>query len=843
MKNLKISKTKVFEALISATEITPYLRKLTKDSKKKADQSPLELQTQILLTLLEKRRQGLSFFELTQSLDLLNSDHTNDLSCLHTNSYDSIYVNTKVFTIDALGEETFRELSDALNAAKNPKKKPDYLIKRLIDIEQKKMQSMDCWQDICNKIISSQNDIIWERLENIMGKSDNHGNFIPNTQLECNNVIQLISRIGLSVLHPGFSVMQPLFFWLNTNYLNGDELSSEKLGWLRRAATRRLYSHLPLQPSKILDKEYAIFMDGFIDLTRDDECNNNMIQQITKTNSFDLHSAVELFSKLICDISLSLSLEHRLSIAYTILKFHNHELIKNLLLSMHRPYELGLLRDTYMAFTLKLHDKRHKETQYLSQQFELNTEEIATLSLKMMVIRMAKCIALIDKENTIYIAPDIVAKALSVIKNHNDIFRNALSKHKNNDAGEDKDDFYNLTTIRDLVSHNEYIATPATSVNNDSTIVSCNQDLLLMPTNKHLFLINGEKKYSRRYLRTQRDNDKLLHDYLCVSRNTDLARTIDWLSMDVPVSYLFPGKDSVCIQHPRLMDQLTEALSMIDNLRDAKSEKQHLLTIKFLFDLSCEVKRNKIDFYEEIRKKLPSQELEDINPLLEVVRTFWQSLQNGSERKQIIEYVSCLLFDRLSKKETTVHINFNDLMRVLYILNSRAKNLIIIINNHSYLEFSDCINNSLDEEEYLTFQINNKIKNILSRNFHKSLFCLDDDRQGHRIKTSLINAFRKYQGGGYEQLIDNLLEEIKPMGTDSNNESIMSSHKKEAIANLIYKMKVLSKKRANVNDLINKNRQLARLTTHNNESENKLSEEILDLLLSVKKSINKFHIM
>jgi hypothetical protein len=775
-QELEISQTKALQALIVATEFTPYLRKIDTDTMEAVSDNPSQLQQALMLELTNRISQSFKLIELSELIIQENS--IGKLKNNLLNNVDEIVIANKKFTKAQLGDEVFREIKDRLGALQNSANTPDKTVKIFTDLTARKRISICHWQSVCSQILAFQTTSVRKQFASLL--TINYAedtSLIPASAQECQNISNLIPKLSL-VVHPAFTIMRPLFVWLSEHHLQPIEtdttsmevsseenqplletLTSKKLALLRSKAMEMLYTHIPPLESTGLEN-LSIVKHLLIDIEQLDDPIKNIKEAIKEISTEDLSSVVELFSKLLCDLTPDVTLKHRLAVIYTLLKFTDQNLIEQLLMTDSIGEDtLSEMYKTLLILTYSLYENTDEEDK-AEKQIKVNC------LLKTLMLRMAINIVLIAQENKAKVTLKILDRANRLIAHHNEVIQKfgPQEEDENNayddccsDYGDDDD-----MQQDNRISNEDYLALPDCILNSsnkliessadiNSSVVTIDPEQLILPMDKHFRLDSTTRTNNlpsscratgKRYLRTTKDNKKLIHDFVIAPRNKDLANLSQYRDLDIPIGCLFPEEKSICYQHPAVIQQLTE-------MCDALTEDVNLNIIKDLLILASKDTEKLIDFSEEIVKIISMCGNKVICDFLSRLVLIVNNIPTKRSQAQLLEYTATLLFLKINAGS----IKINNLIKFLYVIRSRTDKL-----NFAGRSFGKFGNTE-----------SNKLKSYLDQLFFNRKFNLPDGMQGLRIRNTLINAIKLSASEGYEAIFDNFLEKIRSQYLQKDN--------------------------------------------------------------------------
>ena len=771
-QELEISQTKALQALIVATEFTPYLRKIDTDTMEAVSDNPSQLQQALMLELTNRISQSFKLIELSELIIQENS--IGKLKNNLLNNVDEIVIANKKFTKAQLGDEVFREIKDRLGALQNSANTSDKTVKIFTDLTARKRISICHWQSVCSQILAFQTTSVRKQFASLLNINyAEDTSLIPASAQECQNISNLIPQLSL-VVHPAFTIMRPLFVWLSEHHLQPIEtdttsmevsseenqplletLTSKKLALLRSEAMGMLYTHLPKLESTGLENLSTV-KHLLIDIEQLDYPIKNIKEAIKEISTEDLSSVVELFSKLLCDLTPDVTLKHRLAVVYTLLKFTDQNLIEKLLMttSIGENILSGMYK-TLLILTYSL-DENTDEEDKAEKQIKVNC------LLKTLMLRMAINIVLIAQENKAKVTLKILDRANKLIAHHNEViqefgpqqeeYENSYYDDCYSDYGDD-----DYEQEDNSISNEYYLALPDCILNSSNKLIESSSDIsssavtidpeqLILPMDKHFRLdstirINDSSNTDRRNRRSIKDDKKLIHDFVIAPRNKDLANLSQYPDLDIPIGYLFPEEKSICHQHPRVIQRLTETC-------DALTKDINLDIIKDLLILASKGTKKSINFSEEIAKIISMCSNTVIFAFLSELLFIIDDIPTKRYQVQLLEYTATLLFLKTNNKASKI----KRLIKFLYVIKSRSNKLNFDFDHFGHFSNSESC----------------KLKTNLGK-FVNQKFTQPDGLQGVRIRNTLINAIKLSASKEYEVIFDNFLEEIRPKYLPKDN--------------------------------------------------------------------------
>ncbi|UYM16160.1 hypothetical protein [Endozoicomonas euniceicola] len=787
--SLGMSQTQLLTALIPALEFTPYLRKLSSDEEKDALDDPWKLQQYLIKALLTKMQHAFSLFSLQRSVGALIETNSRLIGYSYA---DRIHIADIEITKDQLGDETFREIKSRMISKKGSKNQTEKIKNIINDLVQRKKRSLQYWNSIYYQIISIQNPEVKNQIQTFTNRDDQHHGLLPYNEQQCEQLKAMIARQRL-VVHPAFTVMKPLFFWLSQHHLGKQKLTSEKLGWLRSYFQKILYTSISLEDETL--ERLPVSKDPLADAEGASGIAGAIKSAVESARSEELASAVELFSKLLCDLTPSVTLKDRLAIVYTAMKFRNQELLKGLLvtssmgedvfLSMYKPLLIlvyGLDPDA---------DSKKKEL----------IEKSLNCLLKTLLVRMAQCTSLIDKDGRISVDPTVLTKASALIAHHNATIRNALSDLQEEQEYMDYDDD-GFVQNNKQISDDDYLALSEVA----GAEVTCDRQQLILPEGKHLrnyIALQQRDAIPKREIRAERDGNRLVHDVLHVPQAKKLDLSIK--AFEIPISYLFSAKNGIFIQHPEVVADFTRAVGEVASSVPASSETMEI--IKSLLALSRTLRKTagkaqslliaiESDCHDEILKKI-----------LGIVASTIEKIPDKHSKRQLLQYTACLLFFK-----TPHGAELNSLIKFLYTINSRAKEL--VYDNDGYGRFSN--------------SETSKLKLMLAKLFNQKLV-QPDGMQGEQIKKALITMLTSCYD--INNVMNQLLESICPEGIATEDYKAMLEQQIAEFTGIFQGITEIDELTREV-DIMDSNTEVV--------SENKMIEELKALIYDAAVLTDKF---
>ncbi|MBO9481028.1 hypothetical protein [Salinisphaera sp. G21_0] len=429
MSTTGMSQTSVLTHLLPALEFTPYLRKMNPEEMIKVSDHPSHLQTGFLLELITRIKQGYKL----QDLYHLAGEQPASAHIKTNGQPQTISIGLHHFTREDLGDETFRELRDRLAPpGKTAGKDPGVILDH---VQKRKAVAMAHWQRILLMVLKIQDSAIGQHIAHALNTEPG---LLPATEAECTALTALIPTLKLTV-HPGFTLLKPLFFWLSQHHLKGSKLSSQQLTWLQSMVTNKLYTKLPDLRRTGLQK-LCIYKERL--LSSGHETDNPSMQWLKKgmdkaindATPQQLSEVVELFNTLLCDLTPSVSAENRLGIIYTLLKFRDQSLLKKLLATGSIGKDILLkMYKTQLILTYSINEN-------VTEAIKKSKEQSVNCLIKTLQLRMAQCIIMMASTDGLSVPLEAVNKARTLIDHHNEGLQAVLPA--NELEQQDSDDYY-----------------------------------------------------------------------------------------------------------------------------------------------------------------------------------------------------------------------------------------------------------------------------------------------------------------------------------------------------------------------------------------------------------------
>ena len=756
MSEMSMSQTSVLTHLLPALEFTPYLRKIERGEMVKISDHPSHLQTALLLELTARIKQG---HKLNGMCQLVCESSLAKITVNESNQTISIGHNH--FTREDLGDETFRELRDRLFPSGNRECKDPITI--LNHVQKRKAVSMAHWQEILFMVLNIQDSVTRQRITNTLNTKHE---LSPSAEAECEALTSLIPKLKLTV-HPSFSMMKPLFSWLSQHHLKGDKLSSQQLTWLKSMVTNKLYTNLPVMENTGLEK-LCIYKELLVSNRETETPREQQVKKaIDDTLPQQLTGVVELFDTLLCDLTPSVNAENRLGIIYTLLKFRDQCLLKNLLATQSIGRDvLFAMYKTQLILTYSLDEQTPAEV-------KKEKEQSVNCLLKTLQLRMARCIIIIASKDGLSVSSDIMNKAQTLINHHNEALQAVLPDHDlhQQDADDDSDDGSlsvhsfdgysdysddSMPATNNAISAEDYLAVPDHMLTNGRTITLDPQHLML-PQDKHFRIpslkING-KNADRRENRCAQDEKKLRADFLLSSRSADLTQPVDWIKMDVPITFLLTksaqDKNKISFVWQFFNNEVSPVIQQAIG-ENAIEEQQVMDIVRELLTLAESTGRPRIDLRTIIASIQDRTLNRSLHSLLQQMATALPTLPSNHDRKQLLELTAFQLFAEINPSDR----QFKRLIKMLYIIQSRSE----------HLRFAD------DRFGLFANSETNQLKLELGRLIRRE-WSQPDGLLGSRIRQSVKAAFKNSDKGcSYQQVMDSILQSMRPSDQPSDNYS------------------------------------------------------------------------
>ena len=808
------SQTSVLTHLLSAMEITPYLRKISREEMAKISDHPAKLQTGLVLELTARIKQGFKLHELCQlasesaQVDIMVSDLNQTIS-----------IGQSHFTREDLGDETSRELHDRLTASGKKQRKDPRVI--LADVQKRKTVSMAHWQNKLSMVLDIQDSTTRERIANAL----NTGHELSlTTEAQCNTFVSLIPTLTLKV-HPGYLMLKPFSSWLSQHHLNGGKLSSQQLTWLSSMDTQKLYTELTglekIELSKLcIYKEVLLSTDEAV-APRE----QRVKKAIDNATPQQLTEVLKLFDKLLCDLTPSVNAKNRLGIIYTMLQFTDRPLLESLLTTANIGrqvfYRIYL---TQLTLTYSLDEDTPVDT----DQF---IEQSVNCLLKTLLLRTARCTVIMASKDGLSVPPPVLNKALTLINHHNEGLQAVLSDDElnqpelfsvddwdDNSADENSDSSPSekrMHPINNNISAQHYLSIPDHLLTSGHA-VTLDPDGLILPKDKHFRIPCarvGRTSGDRTRQRARRDEKKLREDFVLTSRSTDLTRPVDWIGMDVPITFLFKDTQNKSRLTSIYLVCKNTVLPVIQQAarEDALEEQQTMDVIRSLLALSVSTGKPGLNIrtlITSIQERLSHQLL---RTALQQLVTELPEQPCNRDRKLLLELCAFQLFAELRPLQRP----FKRLIKILHIINSRSE----------HLRFGD------DDYNHHGTSRTRQIKQSMAHLFRNE-WSQPDGLLGRRIRQSVKTAFKLCDGNcSYQQIMDSLLESMRP-----------SNQPSDTYPNLIRWMSQAIEARMNERkELANLNQQWDILENHNSPTyRENLGDELERLIQSASRLCQQF---
>ena len=763
MSETGMTQTSVLTKLLVTLEFTPYLRKISSGKMREISNNPQRLQAELLSELTTRIIQG---YKLNELCHLAGESGSGNITV--DKQHQTISIGHNQFTREELGDETYRELRDRLSpSGKKHSKDPNAI---LASLQTRKNLAMAHWQELVLTVLNIQDASVKHSIASALGRDPEQVLSSPFAQKEWEALITLMPKLKL-ITHSGFLLMPILYPWLSEHHTEGDKLSSRHLAWLKSMVTNRLYTQLPPLEETGLD-ELCVYKELL--LSSEKTTNPGVLaavkDAINDAQPQQLKDITDLFAPLLCDLSPSLPAEHRLGIIYTLLKFRDQSLLGKLLhtSSIGRDTLLAMYK-TQLILTYNLDDQADAS---LRAENEVNVNCL----LKTLLARMALSIILMASKEGVSISPEFMDKAQTLIDHHNEGLRIVLSPDELGQQDMDWDNGYddwdmdyfddydnsNTQANNSSVSATDYLTIPEHLLA-DGQAVALDPQHLILPQDKH-FRNSSPKQSSdasdRREPRIERDEKQLRKDFLLTPRAADLTKRIDWVKMDVPISFLFTGSISDSGLSETWQTFSNELLPLIRQavINNPLDEPQTLNIIRDLLSLAETTGKPGIHLKKmitRIQEKTPDSGLSSV---LEQLAIMLPKQSGNQERRILLELTAFQLFAELNPSER----QFQHLMKLLYIIHSRSH----------HLRFGDDIFDEVGDNSD-----SNKLKLKLGKLF-SSEWREPDDLLGNRIRRALKSAIKSStRGCDYQQVMNALLESMRP-----------SDHASDTYPNLVHEM-------------------------------------------------------
>ena len=760
MSETGMTQTSVLTKLLATLEFTPYLRKISSGKMREISTNPQLLQAELLSELTTRIKQG---YKLNELCRLAGEPGSGNITV--DKQHQTISIGHNQFTREELGDETYRELRDRLSQSHSGKKHSKDPNAILASLQTRKNLAMAHWQELVLTVLNIQDASVKHSIASALGRGPEQVLSSPFAQKEWEALITLMPKLKL-ITHSGFLLMPILYPWLSAHHTEGDKLSSRHLAWLKSMVTHRLYTQLPPLEETGLNK-LCIYKELL--LSSEKTANSGVLaavkDAINDAQPQQLKDITDLFAPLLCDLSPSLPAEHRLGIIYTLLKFRDQSLLGKLLHipSIGRDALLAMYK-TQLILTYNLDDQADAS---LRAENEVNVNCL----IKTLLVRMALSIILMASKEGVSISPEIMDKAQTLIDHHNEGLRIVLSPEELGQQGkgcddEDMDsvDSYNNSdndtqANNSSVSATDYLTIPEHLLADGQTVALDPQHLIL-PQDKH-FRNSSPKQSSdasdRREPRIERDEKQLRKDFLLTPRAADLTKPIDWIKMDVPISFLFTGSISDSGLSETWQTFSNELLPLIRQavINNPLDEPQTLNIIRDLFSLAGTTGKPGIHLNKmiaHIQEKMPDSRLSSV---LEQLAIMLPKQSGNQERRILLELAAFQLFAELNPSEQ----QFRHLMKLLYIIQSRSH----------HLRFGDDVFGKGQNSD------SNLLKLKLGKLF-RSEWREPDDLLGYRIRRAVKSAIKSStRGCDYQQVMNALLESMRP-----------SDHASDTYPNLVH---------------------------------------------------------
>ena len=748
MSETGLSQTSVLTHLLSAMEITPYLRKINREEMARISDHPAKLQTGLILELTARIKQGFKLQELCQL-----ASKSAQVNIIVSDSNQTISIGQSHFTREDLGDETFRELHDRLTASRKKKRKDPRVI--LADVEKRKAISIAHWQNTLSMVLDIQDSTIRQCIANALNTDHE---LSLSTAAQCNTFISLISTLTLKV-HPGYLMLKPFSSWLSQHHLNGGKLSSQQLTWLSSMDTQRLYTRLTELERIGLDK-LCIYKEVLLSTDEAATPRERRVKKaIDDAAPQQLTEVLKLFDKLLCDLTPSVNAKNRLGIIYTMLKFTDQPLLTALLTTASIGRQVfDRIYLTQLTLTYSLDEDNSTDTEEF-------IEQSVNCLLKTLLLRMARCTVIMASKDELSVPPSVLNKALTLINHHNEGLQAVLSDNELNqpdlfnvdDSDVDSSDEScdssprerRMRPVNNTISAEHYLSIPDHLLTSSHALTLDPHELIL-PKDKHFRIPCARAERTsedRTKQRARCDEKKLREDFVLTCRSTDLTRPVDWIGMDVPITFLFKDtKDKSRLTSIYLVLKNT-VLPVIQQAarEDALEEQQTMDVIRSLLALSASTGKPGLNIrtlITGIQERLSNQLL---RTALQQLVTELPEQPCNRDRKLLLELCAFQLFAEL-------HRPFKRLIKILHNINSRSE----------HLRFGDDDYNHHGTSR--TRQIKQSMAHLVRNEWSQP-----DGLLGRRIRQSIKTTFKRCDGDcSYQQIMDSLLESMRPSDQPSD---------------------------------------------------------------------------
>ena len=814
MSETGLSQTSVLTHLLSAMEITPYLRKINREEMARISDHPAKLQTGLILELTARIKQGFKLQELCQL-----ASKSAQVNIIVSDSNQTISIGQSHFTREDLGDETFRELHDRLTASRKKKRKDPRVI--LADVEKRKAISIAHWQNTLSMVLDIQDSTTRQCIANALNTDHE---LSLSTAAQCNTFISLISTLTLKV-HPGYLMLKPFSSWLSQHHLNGGKLSSQQLTWLSSMDTQRLYTRLTELERIGLDK-LCIYKEVLLSTDEAATPRERRVKKaIDDAAPQQLTEVLKLFDKLLCDLTPSVNAKNRLGIIYTMLKFTDQPLLTALLTTASIGRQVfDRIYLTQLTLTYSLDEDNSTDTEEF-------IEQSVNCLLKTLLLRMARCTVIMASKDELSVPPSVLNKALTLINHHNEGLQAVLSDNELNqpdlfnvdDSDVDSSDEScdssprerRMRPVNNTISAEHYLSIPDHLLTSSHALTLDPHELIL-PKDKHFRIPCARAERTsedRTKQRARCDEKKLREDFVLTCRSTDLTRPVDWIGMDVPITFLFKDtKDKSRLTSIYLVLKNT-VLPVIQQAarEDALEEQQTMDVIRSLLALSASTGKPGLNIrtlITGIQERLSNQLL---RTALQQLVTELPEQPCNRDRKLLLELCAFQLFAELHP----LHRPFKRLIKILHIINSRSE----------HLRFGD------DDYNHHGTSRTRQIKQSMAY-LVRNEWSQPDGLLGRRIRQSVKTAFKRCDGDcSYQQIMDSLLESMRP-----------SNQPSDTYPNLIHRMSLAIEARMNERkELASLDQQWDILENHNSPTyQENLGDELERLIQSAARLCRQF---
>lgn len=348
------------------------------------------------------------------------------------------------------------------------------------------------------------------------------------------------------------------------------------------------------------------------------------------------------------------------------------------------------------------------------------------------------------------------------------------------------------------ISAENYLSVPDYLLTSDHA-VTLDPHHLLLPRDKHFRIPSvrlEDDSRQRRIERMGRDEQKLREDFLLSTRSTDLTQPVDWLKMELPITFLFtgsaqdksqityvyqvfntevlpviqqasrendsavfPGSDNVqtSLKRPLTIRSSTESVprkarktedssASITELPPAERETMDVIRELLAVAETTEPGLNLRAIITHFQGRASSQTL---CSLLQHIEALLPGLPDTNMRKQLLELTAFQLFADLHPTDNP----FRSFIKTLYIIQSRSRSLRFANDYYGRYANSE----------------SNKLKLQMSELFRNE-WCQPDGLLGNRIRQSVKAAFwQSDRSCSYQQIMDSVFESIRPSKQPSDD--------------------------------------------------------------------------